>query len=55
MYYLLPPTHHSELCAGQNNTKIYAGLSTSRSLVFKMKKLLYDSGDLMLWPRDRKK
>ncbi len=36
-------------------TKIFAGPSISRSLVFKMKKLLDDGLGLMWWPRGGKK
>jgi hypothetical protein len=40
---------------GQNHSKISTGLRISRSLVFKMKKLLDDSVDLPLQQRGGKK
>jgi hypothetical protein len=40
---------------GQNHIKIGVGLSISRSLVFKVKKLLDDVPDLMLLQRGGKK
>ncbi len=51
----LLPTHCSEFCAGQNHSKIAAGLIISRSLGLKMKKLLDNGVDLPLWRRGGKK
>jgi hypothetical protein len=51
----LPPTNCSELYAGQTNLKISTDFSVSRSLVFKMKKLLDYVVDLMLWQRGGQK
>jgi hypothetical protein len=47
-------TQRSELCAGENNSKIAAGLSINGSFVFKMKKFLDDSLELPLWRKDWK-
>jgi transposase len=46
---------HSELCVGQNHSKIATGFRISRSLVYKMKKLLEEGVDLKLWQRGGKK
>ncbi len=53
-------SHHGQfigtkLHAGQQHSKICEDLGVSRSLVFKIKKLLDDGQDLLSWPRDGNK